>query len=153
MGIVDAAKYAAYQMKRHAGEIVKHPVKGTGKAIYGTLKESGKLVNKIAEPYADLAAAGMEKTAVGAYKSLTKKATPSLDNFYTGREFSAFGKIAVPVAGAAIGAGLYIKNTSLGPKPGVVIYGGEAPVMMADGVNSPCKCITLNHCFCWLYHV
>jgi hypothetical protein len=128
----EAAQYAAHQMKKHAGDILKNPVKG----IYNTTKG---MVDSVLDPYAEFAADATIKGAKLTGKVMTKKVNPSMMNLYTGRDLSKTAAFSLPVAGAAIGVGGYMVSTA-GPKPGTVSYGSEAPVFAADGVantNAP----------------
>lgn len=112
------------------GESVWKAAKMFGKGIH----EAGNAATYIPRKAAEGVAYGMEKGAVGTFKALTKDEERKFTNFYTGKGISGLGKVAFPVAGAAIGYGMFVDKTAFGPKPGAVNYTGEPEVMAADGV-------------------
>lgn len=119
------------------GEGIVKAAKMFGRGTVHATKEGYDALNMYTKPLhkaADGVAWGMEKTAVGTFKALTKDEEKKFTNFYTGKGISGFGKVAFPVAGAAIGYGMFVDKTAFGPKPGKVSYNGEPEVMAADGI-------------------
>jgi hypothetical protein len=136
----EAAKYAAYQMKKHAGQILKNPLTGAIKAVDGVAQG---VIDGIVEPYAEAAATATIKGAKLTGNAFTKKVDPSLKNFYTGREMRKGSGWALSAGAVGVGYAAYAVSTTA-PKPGTVSYGGTAPIMDADGVSNTTNAPTLN---------
>jgi hypothetical protein len=126
------------------GENLTKAAKMFGKGVAKTHKVTNTVAEHTVGKLAEGVAYGMEKTGKGTFNTLTKKVDPKFTNFYTGHEISGFGKVALPVAGAAVGYGLFVNNTAFGPKPGTVSYGGEPALMSGDGISNTTKAPTLN---------
>jgi hypothetical protein len=140
VGLEDRILKSALKFGKKSAKFVADTTKATGKEAVDALHTVQKPLDYIADKAADGTVKGAKLTG----KLLTKKTDPSLMNFYTGRDLSAFSKVAMPVAGAAVGYGMFVKNTAFAPKPGTVSYGSEAPVFAADGVSNTTNAPTLN---------
>jgi len=66
----------------------------------------------------------------------TKKTDPSLGNLWTGRKESAWLAGGAWAAAGGYGYMQFRKDTEFAPRTGEVSYGGNAPIMSADGVGN-----------------